>query len=299
MKISLKAIFTCCCLIAGQAALTAQHARAEAYSENLNIADRLENGPHMLSPGLEFVAAASFTTLHVAYNIYIHKHFAQNAALPDLDPKRILAEERMVSESAKMCDNHLRANECYVFLWRELAEIPPGDKAFIPYGLALSNGIYRNLKGMPPTFNWRNTPSGAESALLKASKIEPYKRDVKANNRFLSGARMMGEDLEFISAESLIRLTVLYHLYVHPKLLRDVNLRDLSAAHIAAEKELTDEAQKSCAKHKQADKCVVLFWNELSAVPLESKQDAYEAFIDNAAGYYTKVRDQEGQFLWR
>ncbi|MET0155327.1 MAG: hypothetical protein ABW189_04395 [Rickettsiales bacterium] len=277
--------------------LASKNARAEAYSESINVVDR-QNGPHMLAEELEFVAAASFTTLHVTYNIYMHNHLVENARLPDLDPKRILAEERMVSESRKMCDNHLRANECYVFLWTELANIPPGDKSFIPYGTAAANGIYRNLKGVPPSFSWRNNPGGIKEA-AKISEKEPYKRDVKANNRFLTGARMMGEDLEFISAESLVRLTVIYHLYLHPKLMRDMQLRDLSTAHITAEKTLNEEAKKSCAQQKTADKCIVLFWGELSTIPLESKQETYERFMDKTSGYFTKIRDQEGEFVWK
>ena len=278
---------------------TPRHAQAEAYSESMNIADRLTNGPQMLSQGLEFVAAASFTTLHVAYNIYLHTNLARNAALPPLDPKRILAEERMVSEASGMCNNHLRANECYVFLWEELADIPPGDKYFIPYGLALSNGIYRNLKGSPATFNWRNDPRKDVSAKPRADALEPYQRDVKAHNRFLSGPRMMAEDLEFISAESMIRLTVIYHLYVHPKLLRNINLRDLSRNHIAAEKELQDEAQKACSKHKKAAKCVVLFWGELATIPLEKKQETFKKFFDDADGYYLKELEKDPEFIWR
>jgi hypothetical protein len=275
-----------------------QGAGAEAYSESVNVVDRLKDGPHMLTESLEFIAAASFTTLHIAYNVYLHPGLATDASLSDLNPERILAEERMVSESGKTCANHLRANECYIFLWSDLAGIPPGDKAFVPSGMAGANGVYRAVKGGAQNFQWRNGVGRTAGVSVDAA-YEPYQRDVRASNRFLSGARMMGEDMEFISAESMIRMTVLYHLYVHPKLLRDMNLRDLSSAQILAEKQMIEESGKVCAKHAKADKCVVLFWDDLASIPLESKQDGYEAFMAKAAGVYTKLKGKEPEFKWR
>lgn len=277
----------------------------EPYMANINIADRVKNQPHMIAPNMEYIASASFTMLHIAYNVFLHPELTQDASMSDLNPERILAEERMVSESRKLCANHLRANECYVFLWTNMSLIPPGDADFMKAGMAGANGIFRMMKNDKSTFNWRNIDTErmqrAYSAALResgAKDYEPYQRNVRASHRFLEGAKMVGEDMEFISAESLIRMHVLYHIYLYPKKMRVMQMDELSEERLETERDLVTEAAKLCMRYDKADKCVTIFWDNLAEIPLDEKQNRYENFLDNAAGYYVMDKKGEPQFTW-
>ena len=101
------------------------------YNEKFHIVDRAKNGAQMLADDIEFIALSSFTTIHIAYNLYLHPKLTADASLPQLNPKRILAEERMVSSARDLCAQHLRINDCHVFFWKNLADIPSGNISFL------------------------------------------------------------------------------------------------------------------------------------------------------------------------
>lgn len=280
------------------------YSRKDAYTTSVDIVDRGKNARKMVAPHMEYIASASYTTVQVTYNVFLHPELAQDASMPDLDPERILAEERMASESAKLCGNHIRANECIIFLWKNMSLISPGNKSFQRYGALGADGVFRIVKGKEGQFSWRHETQKKDSESLIAQTLgnddtySPYQRSVRASNRFLEGATMVAEDMEFISVESVMQMNMLYHVYLHSKKMRTMQTDDLSNERLQAEKEIVTESFRLCQRYQKADQCNVLLWGRLDDIPLNEMNVDYEKLRKQASGYYVFDKGKEPQFRW-
>lgn len=288
--------------------IAASQIYGEPYSRAQNVADRAGNKSMMISNGLEYIASESYTSMHIIYNVFLQPEIAQDAAMPDLDPERILAEERMSSEAERLCNNHLRANDCHVFFWANMSVMPPGDKNFYLYGIRFSDGVFRAKKGGKKEFLWWKNAAGRRTSAFNEVRLSdesnnednlPYQREVRASNRFLDGARMVAEDLEFISVESVVRMHAVFHIYVHPALHTSLKMDRLAEKRLIAEKNILKEARKLCSRYKKADDCGVLLWSRLDQIPLEKDNTDIDALLKLADGYYRFKKGEQPVFRWK
>lgn len=119
-----------------------------------------------------------------------------------------------------------------------------------------------------------------------------------ASNRFQLGAKMVEQDIEYISADSTTVFKVKYNLFIHEPLAEKIRKDDFTTSHINAKIRLKNQGRKICARNINADECTVYFWTDLEDVPSLTNQEENVRRLELAPGIYKKIKTKRGAFSW-
>lgn len=128
-------------------------ANSQLYSGSAS--NRFHVGAKMVEKDIEFISANSTTIFKVRYNLYVHEDLAKKIRMEDFTTDFIQAKIRLSNQGKKICGRNIDADECTVYYWTDLSDIPALTEHSSTYAkLDLAPGVYKKLKRKHGKFNW-------------------------------------------------------------------------------------------------------------------------------------------------